>query len=312
MIKKLAGALKLLVPLVIAFFVGRVIHANWEQVRDAEWQLSPLYLLGSFLLCSGWFLFRPLGWSIILNRFGRHVPYPAVFRVYRQSELSRYVPGAVWQFVSRIYLIKRWHVSASACLAATIVDLVLATLAAIIPALWTLRAAFPEMQLYHRIVLMAFPLVSVLVVHPRIFNAWAGFIAGRLRQPWDPLQITWGRLLGIWALYVSGWLMLCGGVALFARGILAMEPGGSAYLGSSYAVAWLIGTLTMIAPAGMGVREGALGLLLSRAIAEGPAFTLAVGIRFWVLLVEVCWFGLGALMPNPEPPESPDETLEPD
>ena len=115
MIKNLAKVLKYLVPLIIAVFVGRVIHANWEQVREAEWQLSPLHLLGSFALCSGWFLLRPLGWNLILNRLGRDVPYGAVFRVYRQSELSRHIPGGVWQFLSRIYLIKRWRVTASAC-----------------------------------------------------------------------------------------------------------------------------------------------------------------------------------------------------
>lgn len=303
LIKNLAKILKILVPLIIAFFVGRVIHTNWEQVRDANWQFSPLYLAGSFLLCSAWFLFRPLGWNVILNRFGRKVPYGAVYRVYRQSELSRYVPGGVWQFLSRIYLIKRWHVTASACMAATIVDLVLATLAALIPASWTLQEAFPGMQTYHKVVLMAFPVASLLVVHPKIFNAWAGFVAERLRQPWTPLEIRWQQLLGVWAMYVAGWLMICAGVAMFARGILAMEPGGSTYLGSSYAVAWLIGTLTMIAPAGMGVRDGALGLMLARVLAEGPAFTVAVGVRFWVMLVEICWVGLGSLMPNPEPPE---------
>lgn len=307
MIKGLARILKVLVPIVVAFFVGRVIHTNWEQVRDAEWQLSPLHLLGSFILCSAWFLVRPLGWNTILNCFGRPVPYAAVYRVYRQSELSRYVPGAVWQFVSRIYLIKRWHVTASACMAATIVDLVLATLAALIPASWTLREAFPDMKLYHQVVLMGFPAVSLLVVHPKIFNAWAGFLAGRLRQPWTPLEIRWTQLLWVWATYVAGWLMICAGVAMFARGILAMEPGGSTYLGSSYAVAWLIGTLTMIAPAGMGVREGALGFLLSSIIAEGPAFTIAVGVRFWVLLVEISWVGLGTLMPRPEPPDGPEQ-----
>ncbi len=304
MIRKIAKVLKFGVPLIVAYFVGRVIHTNWEQVRDADWQFSPFYILGAALLSSTWYLARPLGWNIILNRFGRPVPYLAVYGVYRQSELSRYVPGAVWQFLSRIYLIKRWHVSASACMAATVVDMVLATLAAIIPALWTLQEAFPGMQAYHQVVLLAFPVVSILVVHPKIFNAWAGFLAERLRQPWTPLAIGWSQLLGIWAMYVVGWLLQCAGVAMFAHGILEMEPGGAAYLGSSYAVAWLIGTLTMIAPAGMGVREGAMGLLLTRVMAEGPAFTLAVGVRFFALLVELALVGLGALMPKPEPPNA--------
>src|SRR5690606_36503520 len=125
----------------------------------------------------------------------------------------------------------------------------------------------------------------------RIFNAWAGMLAERLGQPWTPLRIGWSKLLGIWLMYVGGWVALCAGVALFAQGILSMGAVSGMLLGSSYAVAWLIGTLTMIAPAGMGVREGAMGMMLSRFIAAGPAFTLAVGVRFWVLLVEICWVG---------------------
>ena len=117
---------KLVVPLIVTFFVGRGIYRNWEQVREAEGALNPLLLATSFVLCSGWFLFRPLGWNIIINRFGKRVPYPAVFRVYRKSELSRYVPGAIWQFVSRVYFIKEWGIVASATLAATMLDLFLA------------------------------------------------------------------------------------------------------------------------------------------------------------------------------------------
>lgn len=303
MTRQLARVAKIAVPLVVVFFVARVILDNWEQVREAEWRVSPLYLVGSFVLCSGWFLVRPVGWNIILNRFGRKAPFFAVYRVYRQAELSRYVPGGVWQFVSRIYLIKRWRVSASACLAATIVDLVLATLAALVPASWTLLEVYSDFRLYHRIVLLAFPVAAIAVLHPRILNAWAGFLARRLKQPWTPLRIGFLTLIGIWAMYVAGWLALAAGLALFAHGILVMPPEGSTYIGSSYAVAWLVGMLTMIAPAGMGIRDTALGVLLSRILLQGPAFTLAVGIRFWLLLIEVVWAAIGILTPRPEPPE---------
>lgn len=295
--------LKVAVLLIVVGFVGHRIVSNWQEVKEADWRLEPLYLVGSFLLCSIWFWVRPLGWNIILNCFGGKVPFFAVYRVYRQSELSRYVPGAVWQFLSRIYLIKRWRVSASACLAATIVDLVLATLASLIPAAWTLLEAFGDFSLYHQILMAAFPLLSIAVVHPRILNAWAGFLAERLKQPWTPLEIGFPTLLGIWAMYVAGWLGVAGGLALFARGILELPPEGSAFIGSSYAVAWLVGTLTMIAPAGMGIRETALGVMLSRILLQGPAFTLAVAIRFWMLLIEVVWAVIGVVTPRPEPPE---------
>ncbi len=302
-LRTLAHGLKIAVPLVIAYFVGRVIVANWHQVQDADWRFSPPYLVGAALLCSPWFLARPLGWNVIVNRFGRHVPYPAVYRVVRQAELSRFVPGGVWQFVSRVYLIKKWRVTASAALAATIIDLVLAALAAIIPALWSLGEALPNLARFQRVMLWVFPFISIAVVHPKIFNAWAGLLAKRLGQDWADLEIRWSMLLGIWALYVVAWIALCAGVALFVRGVIDVGPHGTMFIGSSYAAAWLAGTLAMIAPAGMGIREGALGLLLTRLMPQGPAFTLAVAIRFWLLLMEVVWVAVGALLPNPEPPD---------
>lgn len=299
-----ARTAKFVVPLVVIFFVGRVILNNWEQVRTADWDIQPGYLALSFALCCAWFFFRPYGWNIILNGFGSEAPFPAVFRVCRKAELSRYVPGGVWQFVSRVYLLREWKVTASACLAATILDLFLATLACLIPASWTLQSAFEELKTYHRIVLFAFPVISVFFVHPKLLNAWAGFLAERLRQPWTPLELPWRSLLGIWALYVLGWIMLGAGVALFCHGVLRIPEGNGVFIGSSYTVAWLVGTLTMIAPGGMGIREGALGLLLSQILPTGPAFTLAVGIRMWTLLVEIACFGMGGLMPrHPSPAE---------
>jgi hypothetical protein len=62
----------------------------------------------------------------------------------------------------------------------------------------------------------------------------------------------------------------------------------------------------MISPAGMGIREGALGLLLERWMPTGPAFTVAIVIRLWLLVMEVAWVGIGSLLPRPEP--GPEET----
>ena len=302
--RRAAGTAKYLVPPILFFFVGRAIVRNWDQVREADWRLSAGPLLLSFVLCAAWYAVRPWGWNVILNRFGRPVPFAAVFRVTRQAELSRYIPGGVWQFLSRIYLIKRWGVSASACLAATLVDLVLATLASLIPASWTLADTFEGFSAYHRVALVAFPALSILIVHPRLLNGWAGFLSARLGRPWTRLHISYRALLGVWGVYVGGWLMTAAGAALFVRGVLPEEGGDPVFIGSAYCLAWLIGTLAMIAPGGMGIREGALGLLLGRIMQPGPAFTLAVAIRLWMLLVELGVLALGSLLPRPEPPQA--------
>lgn len=306
-----ARASKVLVPAVIAFFVGRVIYANWSQIEQADWDLSAPYLIASAALCTPWFWTRPLGWNVLVNAFGRRVPFSAVYRVVRHAELSRFLPGGIWALASRVYLVKRWRVQASSALAATVVDLVLTTLAAIIPALWSLSEAFPELGRVQKAIFFAFPILSVAVVHPKLLNLWAGFVFRRIGQGYQELQIRWRTLLGIWAMYAGAWVSMCFGVALFIRGVIDLDPEGTTFMGSSYAVAWLAGTFAVISPAGMGIREGALGLLLSRWMPAGPAFTVAVGIRLWVLLLEVAWVAAGSLLPRPEPPaEEPTPSSE--
>jgi hypothetical protein len=159
-----------------------------------------------------------------------------------------------------------------------------------------------------QVVFIAFPLVSIAVVHPKLLNLWAGFVFRRIGQDYEGLEIRWHTLLGIWGMYAGAWVALCAGVAMLIRGVIQLGPGGTTFMGSSYAVAWLAGTFAVISPAGMGIREGALGLLLSRWMPAGPAFTLAIGIRLWLLLLEVAWVGAGALLPRSDPPAAEDAT----
>ncbi|MCY4188684.1 MAG: hypothetical protein OXD30_09395, partial [Bryobacterales bacterium] len=68
-----------------------------------------------------------------------------------------------------------------------------------------------------------------------------------------------------------------------------------AQIAGCYALAWVTALLTMVAPAGMGVREGILGILLSQAVATGTAMILAVAMRLWAIAMELAWLAVGLL-----------------
>lgn len=285
--------LKFLVPLVIAFFIGRVIHRNWQEVRAADWTFDGGYLFISVLLTAGWFVLRPYVWAAILGRFGHPISYGAAFRIFRQAELSRFVPGTVWQYVSRVYLAGQWGVPAAATMAATIVETVLLVLASILPALLNIREAVPRLAGVQQVLLFVFPAVALAVVHPRVLNLWAGFLARRMKQPYSKLEIGWGAVAGVWLTYSLMWLVVGLGVGCFVRGVISIPLTEVPLVGSYYAAAWFIGIISVVAPAGMGIREGAFGLLLSQAMPLGAALTIAVSVRLWMTLLEVVWAALG-------------------
>lgn len=296
--KRAGAAVKLAVPLIVAFFIGRSIYGNWRQIGGEPWQFDAARSILSFVLASGWFLARPLGWMVVINRFGNAVPFGEIYRVYRKSELSRYVPGGVWQFVSRIYLTRRYGVRPSACLAATAVDMTLAALASMAPAAWALAAALPQLGAYHRAALAVFPLLSLAVVHPRALNAWAGLLSRLLKQPYTPVRIGAAKLFGVWAMYLAAWFGLAASMAFFAGSLLPAAGDSFAFIAGSYALAWLAALLTMVAPAGMGIREGILGMLLGQALAAGTGLTLAVAMRLWLVVMELVWWAAGRWFPR--------------
>jgi hypothetical protein len=288
LIKRLVRLLKLLVPLVIAVFIARAIHRNWEQVRDAQWTLQPLYLAGSLLLLTPWFVLRPWVWGLIVEHFGHPIPFAASYRVMRLSELSRFVPGAVWKYLSGIYLGKKWGVPAAVVLAATVVETVLICLAGIPFAIWKLPGVLPQLEDYQRYLLYAFPLIAFAVIHPAVLNLWAELLAKKIGQPYEPLRIGWASMLGYWALYLLTWLGQVAGAGLFICGVIEI-PLSEAFL---------------IAPGGAGVREGALGLLLRSVIPLGAALTVAVALRLWFTVIELGWAALAQWMPQPPEGES--------
>lgn len=299
MIRRALPALKLAVPVVMAFFIGRLIHGNWQQVRAEPWRLESGWMAVSFVMAAAWYLVRPLGWKHLLRGFGHDVPYWEIYRVYRKSELSRFVPGGIWQFAARIYLTRRYGVGPAPCLAATLLDMTLAALAAIVPAAWLAGSASTTLEQWQKAMLWGFPVVAGALVVPRVFNAWAQPLARLLNQPFQRLAIGTARMIGIWAMYCATWTLLALAMAGFARALL---PGGAGqhftYIAGCYALAWVVALLTMVAPAGVGVREGILGLLLGQVLAPGTAMALAVAARLWTVVMEVAWLAAGYLVPR--------------
>ena len=108
------------------------------------------------MLTACWFTVRPLVWSALLK--GR-LPYSLSQCLLGGStaELSRYVPGTIWQYVSRVYLASRYGVPAAVCMAATFLETVLLILASLGPAVWNLDTLLPDLARFQRILLVAIP-----------------------------------------------------------------------------------------------------------------------------------------------------------
>jgi uncharacterized membrane protein YbhN (UPF0104 family) len=271
-----------------------LVHTAY--VHQAELRAVPIelraapFLIASLLTVATWFLLVR-SWSRSLRWWSEELPIAEAIRIWFITNLSRFVPGAVWQFA---------HVSAEALgarispIAATgailFQQLVLlgtglaltASLAPVLPtsAMGTLR---PSVALG----VASLGVVAVIIFLPALAPVLERWTTRRLRREirWpSPGRAELTRYVGVlvlpWLAYgIAFWLF---GLALLGDAAPGLLPASAAFIGS-----YVAGIIAVFAPGGLGVREAALVALLSPVVGPAPALLLAIGSRLWLVALEI-------------------------
>jgi uncharacterized membrane protein YbhN (UPF0104 family) len=302
LIKRLVTWLRYIVPLAGAFFIGRVIYFQWQKVREFDWAFDPLFLALSFLATSCWFFVRGWVWHTIVAHFGRPIAYRECIRIFALSELGRYIPGTVWQYLSRIYLAGRWGVHAPVALTSSLMDLLLMALAAIPLVLWRIDEVFPLVRRELRVLLVVFPFVAAVVLQPAVLNRLGRLLLPRLKMDYQPIELRFSEVVRLWITCLALWIAFGSGFALFARSLAPIRLAHGLHLVSNYAASWLVGLVSPFTPGGIVVRELVLGQLLQKILPPGPAQLIAVLSRLWLITLELFWALFSQIFFRTDPP----------
>ena len=223
------------------------------------------------------------------------------FYIYNVAQLAKYVPGSVWQFVSRIAMLRARQAPAAAIRDSILAENGWVVGSALLIGVVLLGLAQPAFFLRLLDALgrvppaLAVPLGAVLLVAltlalPGLRRRSSRLLPWlvRLRPPWSA---SLSLLLGWFALGASFWLCL--------RQFLGAGPAWPAVIGV-YCLAWVAGYLVPFAPAGLGVREVVLALALDPFIAADTSLVVVTVHRVLYLLIEVL-LALVALALGPDP-----------
>ena len=284
--------LQLIIVGVILVFWGRVLIANWDEIVNYPWRLSWTSLLQSMIvLMLLLFLISTIWWRA-LTLVGKPLPWRQGAAIWLQAQIARYIPGGVWDVAGRLVLgheagVDKRRMSASVgmemglqVLSASLFLLV----ALIIGADATVRAYLPYV-----LIIIA---ISLVMLTPPVFSALVNWGLKLLRRPPLVLDISYGNILLLFLMRVFAHGLEGLAYFLFARGLSPIPWSAAPLMISAYVGAWLIGYLAIFVPTGIGVREGALVLLLGPTFPFGLVSVSAYGYRVWIAIRDL----LGALL----------------
>ena len=282
------GALRVLFALVAVGALAGATAAQWSKVEGTISQVSVAALTAGAVAMTVATLCSMLAWRAVLADLGSPLPYPAAGGVFFLGQLGKYLPGAVWPVVAQMELGKEHGVPRRRSGIAALLVIVMGLTAAGLVSAVTLPfvGALGENRW-----VLALPVVGVVLLHPAVPRLAARVLR---REPPERTLTKRGILTALgWS--VAQWVAYGAGVWAVARG-LPDAPGGLLALATgAYALAWSAGFLVLVAPAGAGVREGALVLLLAPAYGSGPALGIALLARLLATVGDVVW-GLSAFV----------------
>jgi hypothetical protein len=310
-LKRLSG---LAITAAIFFWMLKPVTKHWEQVKDRILEMSwGRFALASAMFAVFLFVFRATTWRWILLALGERLPVATAARIWSVSELARYLPGAIWQVLGRIYLVKPYGVSGTVTSASQLIELSVFLLANVLLALgclvWFGIKKFEgpaERWLYGAMALV--PVLMVLL-HPRVLYALLDRLMKLLRKPPVPRRMGFPELAGLllWSMLGLLWQSLA--IWLLVEEPLNLHITKWWVIAGAYALAWCAGFLAVWAPGGIGVRElvfmAAMQVALPTAVRErfqndpaalvGFLAFLSVLLRLWATTGELMLAGIAYL-----------------
>lgn len=288
-VRRVAGYL--VVALVLAF-MSRALYLNWQSVRAYRWQFNYLLLGLAVLAALGTLSLYAWQWRFVVQRLGTRVSYPAAFRIYFLSNLGRYVPGKIWQFVGWFYLSEQAGIGRVQTFTAIAVNLGLQTLTGLGLGVAVLSVSQGgELRARYWPLLALIPL-GVVALQPAVMEALLNWALRRLgHEPValglctrDMALFTLGHM-GCWAAYAIAFY-------LFVCSVHPVPLTGLPALGAAYAAAWVIGFLSLLTPGGIGIREGVLAYILGFWLPTPVAILIGLLSRIWMIAGELIGTGI--------------------
>jgi uncharacterized membrane protein YbhN (UPF0104 family) len=310
-----------LMVVVRVLFLGSALGILvWQLAGDGAGALEAVRkiglpaVVGSFLAAAAGLGASGLAWRSLLRGVGAPLNLHDATRVFFIGQIGKYLPGAVWAYVAHARLGREHGVAASRTSAASVLFVVAHTATgAVVAGLVLPFAAGVVSDRFGWVAVLAPLLLASL--HPRLVLPVLRLVHRILGRGSPPERVSGpavlralGWLAVTWMGYGLSMLLLLQPVArLDSQALLPPVAMGG------FALAWTVGFLVagvlVVTPAGLGVREVALLMVLAPVVAGGGAVTAVVLLSRMVhTFSDGAWALVGISLRAPRPTQPAQST----
>jgi uncharacterized membrane protein YbhN (UPF0104 family) len=284
--------------IVLVAFLALTLSRQWAEVRETLHRMPWGYVGVSTLLAAAAVACSGQQQRVLLTGLGAPtINGWAWSRAFFVSQLAKYVPGSGLAYVAQMELSRSLGVRrALSVVAMTVGVIVTLVLSFALAGLLIGQESLAAIPIWVQIPCVALALAALVAfaIRPGALSAVLrripakrfseGFRTIRLERSGPTL--VWS--LAAWLAYGAHFWILLVPFVPDRLSALQLSIGG-------YPLAWAVGFLAIVIPAGVGVREIVLAAILAPVTGQGVALTLATVSRFVIVVAEAILSAFGAL-----------------
>jgi len=287
MLKSFRKVASLILVVIIFYFIGRVIYKEWDEFSGYNWYPNPFLVIFSIIILLSAYLLFSHGWTLILRMIGVNIGWSKGLSICLLSIFGRYIPGGIWTVLGRMYLCRLEGIPDSRSSMSILLDQSYAVVSAGIVFVVSLLFWKDTSSVFRVLPVVIILPLFLFFLHPQPFLKVINPVLSWFGKGPVKISLSLSNMLILAGYYSFNWLLV--GVSFFIF-IRAFYPVGYHYLFviiGIYAISYAAGFIVFFMPAGLGVREGTLVLLLSLFMPTPVAIGISLLSRLWIIGLEL-------------------------
>jgi hypothetical protein len=286
---------------VTAFFAVYLRSIDWHRLSQLHFAWK--YLIVATVFATAFRYWGVVIWRFILSDLGaKGLPnFVTMAYVYAKAWMGRYIPGTVTWIAGKVYMASSHGISKSRLAVSSLLEGGMQIIAVMVVSMFLLGfdSRLNVIPPQYKLLMLLCAGLLLLILTPAIFNRIMrlAFFIIKKRRPHDELLINGRAVVRSFVLYALGSLIL--GLAEFfiARTVDPAIPWRDFwFIVGAFNLAGALGMLAVGVPSGLGVRDGAILLLLSVILPKEIALAITVTSRLWIAFADVIFFLIANLV----------------
>lgn len=265
------------------WYIGANLHQSLDQMQGYPWRenIDVLSLSAATFFLLLHYVVDGAVFAYLARQAQVKVKILEALRIFFLANLGKYVPGKIWTVIGKTYWLGRVGVEKGAAVSTVSIELGLNIAAGAFVCIPLLHWLLPSSSLWSHVPLVALS-IPLMVLGLSYVRRPLSRVRPNLMIPISA-TVGWRAFL----VYMFSWLAFGLGFWFLVRTVYPVAIDRFPLALASIGTAWIGGFLMILAPGGIGVREGLLLVMLKQWLPLEIATIVAIGSRIWMTAGEL-------------------------